>query len=158
MKAIIATLAALAASASFACTTPATGTMEDYMTLATWTERTGSDSDSSGHRTAELRIALPALDVTGHDCLTWSVELVLPPAAAGVTLRGEGASAKRTGLAAGATASSPLALPTREHWGVVRDERGAFVVQVTNPNDGLLAHRASGSPRWIYPVVFQIGD
>ena len=155
MRHLLGILAACIGTAAWACTTPAGGTLEDMMAQATWTVEAGSDWNSD--RRSGVRIALPALDVTGHRCLTWSVELVLPP---GVSVTGEGASSSRTGLAADAEAAFSIAVETALHSNEVRYERGWFRVEVRNPNDdpGVVLHRVSGSPRWLFPIDFQFGD
>lgn len=137
------------------CTSPATGTLEDAMTQATWTVETGSDSNNN--RNASVRIALPALDVLGRDCLTWSVELVLPR---GVTLAAERATTVRSNLAADAAATFAVVVEAASHSNEIRYERGWLRVKVRNPDEdtGLVLHRTTGSPLWLYPVNFQFGD
>ena len=155
MKHIILIAAALFSTACLACTSPAVGTLEDVMAQATWTAKTGSDWNSN--RAASVRIALPALDVAGRDCLTWSATLVLP---AGATLTTEGDTGIRAGLAAGATATFALRVAPTSHSNEVRDERGWLRVTVRNPLDSpdVVLHGASGSPLWLYPVDFVFGD
>ena len=155
MRRLLAIAVVFFATATWACTSPASGSLEDMMAQATWTVEAGSDWNSD--RRSGVRIALPALDVTGHRCLTWSVDLVLPP---GVSVTGEGASTTRTGLAAGAEATFSVVVERALHNNEVRYERGWFRVKVRNPNDdpGVVLHRVSGSPRWLYPIDFQFGD
>lgn len=155
MQRLLIALAAVMCSGAWACTTPASGTLEDAMTQATWTVETGSDWNSN--RNASVRIALPALDVHGRDCLTWSVTLVLPQ---GVSLAAEDATTVASGLAAGAVATFAVVLDGTSHSNEVRDEQGWFRVTVRNPLDdpGLVLHRSTGSPLWLYPIRFVFGD
>ena len=124
MRIAIATLlAALAAPAAWAtCTSPATGTLEDVMAQATWTEATGSNWHT---RTAHVRIALPALAAHPWNCHTWSVELVLP---AGASMKadaeGNAGAASYAGLAASATAEFAIQVAAAAHNGEIRKERG----------------------------------
>ena len=155
MQRIIAMALALVCGATWACTSPATGTLEDMMAQATWTVESGSNWNSN--RNTSVRIGLPALDVTGHRCLTWSVSLVLPE---GASLASEDASAVRADLAAGAVATFAVVVGRAAHNDEVRYERGWLRVRVRNPNDapGVVLHRSSGSPLWLFPVTFQLGD
>ena len=156
MHRIVAIAVALFCTATtWACTSPATGTLEDMMAQTTWTVESGSNWNSN--RAASVRIALPALDVTGHRCLTWSVTLVLPD---GVSLASEDATAVRTGLAVDAVATFAVVVGRVAHNDEVRYERGWFRVRIRNPNDdpGVVLHRGSGSPVWLFPVTFQLGD
>ena len=125
------------------------------MAQATWTVEAGSDSGNS--RRGAARIALPALDTDAWDCLTWSVELVLP---LGATLSSDDAATVRADLAASASAEFEFDLAGQIHSNEVRDERGWFVVRVRNPDadPGIVLHRDGGSPLWLYPVNFQFGD
>ena len=59
MKTLPAILALLAAPA-LACTSPATGTLEDMMKQAIWTDTVGTISNNPY---ATVHVALPALDV-----------------------------------------------------------------------------------------------
>lgn len=154
MHRMIALLASLLSISTWACTSPAVGTLEDMLTQATWTVESGSNWSTS--RTATVRVALPALNVTGHSCLTWSAVLVLPQ---GVTLADD-ATAVRNGLAASAAATFPVVVESAAHDDEVRYERGWLRIQVRNPHDdpGVVLHRASGSPMWLFPVNFQFGD
>lgn len=161
MKAILLLLSAVFAHQAIAtCTTPATGTLEDMMAQATWTTETGSNWPPVD-RTAQVTIALPALNVNGHDCLTWSVELVLPP---GVVMaddaEGNPKPASKTGLATSASATFDVVVAPRLHDHHVQYLRGWLRVKVRNPSDdpGKVLHRASGSPLWLYPVSFKQGS
>lgn len=145
----------LAEDAEISCTSPATGTLEDLMAQATWTVESGSNWHSN--RTAAVRIALPELGRRGFGCLTWSVTVVLPQ---GVTLASEDAPSAVSNLAAGALATFSVVVERARHNNEVRVERGWFRVQIRNPDadPGVTLARGSGSPVWLYPIAFQLGD
>ena len=157
MMKMIASLLALAAPVALACTSPATGTLEDMMRQATWTTE-AVVRQNYPYDTASVRIALPALATPGNTCLTWSVELILPPGFWVVVdgQRNAGATSF-AGLAATASAIFVVTMPLRrenEH-----QERAWLRVKVRNPTDdpGITLARADGSPLWLYPVTLKVG-
>ena len=158
MMKMIASLLALAAPVALACTSPATGTLEDMMRQATWTTETKAMHRGYGYRDANVRIALPALATPGNTCLTWSVELILPPDfGAALDDEGDAGATSFTDLAATASAAFVVTVPLRrenEH-----QERAWLRVKVRNPTDdpGITLVRADGSPLWLYPVTFKVG-
>lgn len=156
---IILALVALAGAPALACTSPATGTLEDMMAQATWTRETGS---SYTRRDAKVHVALPALAPRGFGCLTWNVALVLPQGVSMATDdEGDATASSRTGLAADAVATFDVRLGRRAHNSEIRYEQGWLRIRVRNPLDNadVFLNRQGGSPLWIYPVVFQLaGD
>ena len=149
--------AALAAVAlawpAFACTTPATGTLEDLMAQAAWTTQTGSDF---ADRRAQINISLPALAGAGFGCLRWSVELVAP---VGVTVaqdsEGNAGALSYSDLAATASVKFDIRVAHRLHNDEVRYEQAWLKVRVRNPlaDAGVYLARQGGSPLWLYPVL-----
>ena len=156
MQRTIAALLIAASTGALACTSPATGTLEDMMMQAIWTEHVGTIATD---RRAIIHIELPALNVTGFDCLTWNVELILPP---GFQMRfgndGARGPTSYTGLAASEHRTFSVDMPGRDHQDSVEILRGWLRVQVRNPLDsaGVYLARADGSPLWLYPIRFQV--
>lgn len=156
MKAILATLVALAATASMACTTPATGTLTDAMTQAVWSTQTGSRYLT---RRATIRISMPALADAGFGCLRWRVELVLPPGhAMAEDDEGNPDATELVNLAPSEVATFDVALPPRLGNHHVQYDRAWLRVRVRNPMDspGVYLAQADGSPLWLYPVTVKV--
>ena len=154
----IALLAALLATHAHPCTSPATGTLHDLMQQATWTREAGNHFT---RRTARVRVALPALAPAGFGCLQWEVALVLPEGVSMATDgEGEATASSRTGLAATAVVAFDVRLAPRADNSEIRHEQGWLRIRVRNPlaDAGVFLAQAEGSPLWIYPVVFQLGD
>ena len=152
---IIAAILALCAAPALACNTPATGTLEDMMKQAIWTEAVGT---ANTNRQVTVHVALPALNVAGYDCLTWDVEIVLPP---GFRMRrrdGDILPTAVTGLAAAAHHVFSVDMPGRDHISSRETVRGWLRVKVRNPlaDAGVYLATASGSPLWLYPIQFHV--
>ena len=152
MKLAFALALAAFAPTALACTTPAAGTLEDMMAATVWTQETGSNYRPD--RNANVRIALPALAAGGFGCLQWNVELLL---GAGMAVK-DGGATTYTALAASATATFALVLDAPAH--EVRYETAVLRVKVRNPNadPGVVLHRPSGSPVWLFPVRVQFAN
>ena len=113
------------------------------MAQAAWTHSV--ETRHYNDRTITVEIHLPALNVAGWNCLTWSVDLILPPSASMATT-GHTASSF-TGLAASAVARFDVTFPVVRN-NEVRNSRAWLRVKVRNPSDsaGVVLHRQSGSP------------
>ena len=149
---IIAAILALCAAPALACTSPATGTLEDMMKQAIWTDTVGTIATTPY---ATVHVALPALDVPGFDCLTWDVELLLPP---DFRMRYPTEASSAANLAASANKTFRVQMARRDHQSAVEIVRTWLRVKVRNPlaSPGVYLANATGSSLWLYPVKFQV--
>ena len=168
---------AMLATAAWPCSKP------DGLTLLalmhpTWTVRTGSTSlaveppedgvdamptpMSSPSRAAKVAIAMPAIG-RGDEafrCLTWDVELILPPGI-GVKTDDDGnpGATTYTGLESTATAEFDLTLPALPQ-NEVRDWQAWLRVKVRFPSDDagvfLSYTNLPGGDQFMYPVTVQM--
>ena len=146
----------LASTGALACTSPATGTLEDIMRQATWTDEAGTIGT---HSKATIHVALPALALHGFSCLTWNVEIVLPPVfRMDSDHNGEFAPTAAVGLASDAHHVFLVDMPGRDNNTSVEVVRGWLRVKIRNPLDspGVFLSTKDGSPLWLYPIRFQV--
>lgn len=158
MRLAIAFTAALLATSAWPCSKPDVGVLADLMAQATRTEYlhiTSSDYQ------ADIVIAMPAIGsgIEAFRCLTWNVELILPP---GVSVKadaeGNAGATSYVGLASNATATFNLATPQQWTWSADRHLRGWLRVKVHYPFDDadMFLSRADGSDVWLYPVSIHL--
>ena len=155
---LIALALAVTAGAAYPCTTPAKGTMEDVMAQAVYTKLAGSRL-TRWRGPVDVSIKLPALAaLPDTGCLRWSVTLRLPDVVtADPDAEGATTALTQTNLATSAKASfrlrfSPQILRSiyvHRAWLEVRVRR-------SDADPGVTLARPDGSPRWLYPVDFQL--
>lgn len=169
---------AMLATMAWPCSKPDGFTLLALMQYPTWTVRTGSTISaeappedgvdatptSSPGRAAKVAIAMPAIG-RGDEafrCLTWDVELILPP---GIEVRtdddGNPGVTVRMGLESTATTEFDLALPALPQ-NEVRDWQAWLRVKVRFPSDdaGVFLPNVSfpGTYAWMYPVTVQMAS
>ena len=171
---------AMLATAAWPCSKPDGYTLLALMQYPTWTVRTGSKSSaedppedgvdamptpmSSLSRAAKVAIAMPAIG-RGDEafrCLTWDVELILPPGIGVKTDDGGNPGATTyTGLESAAMAEFDLALPVpREN--EILDWQAWLRVKVRFPSDDVGVFLSyvdlPGGDEWLYPVTVQMAS
>ena len=171
---------AMLATTAWPCSKPDGYTLLALMQYPTWTVRTGNTSSveappedgadatptpmSSPSRTAKVAIAMPAIG-RGNEafrCLTWDVELILPP---GIEVKtnddGNPGATIHTALESTATAEFDLTLPALPR-NEVRDWQAWLRVKVRFPSDdaGVFLPNVSfpGAYAWMYPVTVQMAS
>ena len=171
---------AMLATAAWPCSKPDGYTLLALMQYPTWTVSTGNTSSveappedgadatptpmPSPSRTAKVAIAMPAIG-RGDEafrCLTWDVELILPPGI-GVKTDDDGnpGATMYTGLESTATAEFDLALPSPRQ-NEVLDWQAWLRVKVRFPSDDagvfLSYLDTPGGDEWLYPVTVQMAS
>ena len=167
MKAIIALLLLAWPVASFAadgCTNAPTLALDDNMRNRVVHTTEAGFFEFRGHRarenSAEVEITLKHAISPAWNCLTWTVELLLPDSVTLPDVDGQAQSSTKTNLARDATATFTVALPDmpniRRH--EVREYRAVFVVTIQHTNNtdvSLTSEDTDGQGRRYYPVVIR---
>lgn len=165
MKLTIVLAVVTLATSAWPCSKPDNLTLISLFNQATWTVRTGSASSaegplSSSSRMAKVMIAMSAISREEEfQCLTWDVELFLPPS---IRVRSDGdgnpGATTYTGLASTASAEFDLELPALRQ-NEVRDWQAWLRVKVrfpSDPADVFLSYGAGDT--FAYPVTVHVAN